>query len=339
MPVVDVKSAGDFSKLQEKCGVLVCHFQAEWAPQCKQISDVISELANQPDTKDVVYCNIMAEEVPEVSQKMSITAVPTVVVTNTAQEGSPAAVVGRIDGAKPAELTTLVKKLAAKASLTSTGIGSGSVATKNGSAPEDINERLKKLVNSAPCILFMKGSPENPKCGFSRTTIELLARHNAKYSTFDILTDEEVRQGLKTFSNWPTYPQLYIAGELIGGLDILKEMDASGELANILPKKQNLDERLKSLVNQAPLMVFMKGNPENPRCGFSKTLMEILKEVDLPFSTFDILTDEEVRQGLKTYSNWPTYPQVYVKGELIGGLDIIKEMKADGSLADALKGV
>ncbi|KAF2357436.1 Monothiol glutaredoxin-related [Trinorchestia longiramus] len=115
-------------------------------------------------------------------------------------------------------------------------------------------------------------------------------------------------------------------------------MDASGELAGMLPKKQNLDERLKSLINKAPLVVFMKGEPENPRCGFSRTLMEILKEINLPFFSFDILTDEEVRQGLKTFSNWPTYPQVYVKGELIGGLDIIKEMKADGSLLDALKG-
>ena len=66
--------------------------------------------------------------------------------------------------------------------------------------------------------------------------------------------------------------------------------------------------------------------------------MHILKEVDIPFSTFDILSDEEVRQGLKKYSDWPTYPQVYVNGELIGGLDIIKELKESGDLVSSLKG-
>ena len=66
--------------------------------------------------------------------------------------------------------------------------------------------------------------------------------------------------------------------------------------------------------------------------------MHILKEIDLPFSTFDILSDDEVRQGLKKYSDWPTYPQVYVNGELIGGLDIVKDLKESGDLVSTLKG-
>lgn len=79
-------------------------------------------------------------------------------------------------------------------------------------------------------------------------------------------------------------------------------------------------------------MVFMKGNREAPRCGFSKTLVQIMNDTKVDYETFDILQDEEVRQGLKTYSDWPTYPQVYVDGELQGGLDIIKEMQASGEL-------
>lgn len=71
-------------------------------------------------------------------------------------------------------------------------------------------------------------------------------------------------------------------------------------------------------------MVFMKGSPDTPRCGFSRTLVSIFKDVNCQFGHFDILQDEDVRQGLKTFSNWPTYPQVYVNGKLIGGLDIIK---------------
>ena len=101
---------------------------------------------------------------------------------------------------------------------------------------------------------------------------------------------------------------------------------------------QDLNERLKKLVRKSPVMVFMKGNREGPKCGFSRQLMEILQPFNIPFETFDILEDEDVRQGLKKFSNWPTYPQVYVKGELIGGLDIIKDLKGSGELAATLKG-
>ena len=78
-------------------------------------------------------------------------------------------------------------------------------------------------------MLFMKGSPETPKCGFSRSIVELLRKGGVAFSSFDILTDEEVRAGLKTFSDWPTYPQLYVKGKLVGGLDILREMANSEE--------------------------------------------------------------------------------------------------------------
>ena len=88
---------------------------------------------------------------------------------------------------------------------------------------------------------------------------------------------------------------------------------------------------------------FFAGDRTTPKCGFSRQLMEILADTTvsgkaLEFSTFDILSDEEVRQGLKTFSNWPTYPQVYAKGELVGGLDIIKELKEGGELEGALLG-
>jgi len=83
------------------------------------------------------------------------------------------------------------------------------------------------LITRAPVMLFMKGSPTQPKCGFSRKIVALLDESKAQYATFDILEDEDVRQGLKTFSNWPTFPQLYIKGELIGGLDIVQVQHAS----------------------------------------------------------------------------------------------------------------
>ena len=79
-------------------------------------------------------------------------------------------------------------------------------------------------------------------------------------------------------------------------------------------------------------MLFMKGNPAAPRCGFSRKVAEALSSEGINFGSFDILSDEGVRQGLKLYSQWPTYPQVYVQGELLGGCDIVLEMKQGGEL-------
>lgn len=86
---------------------------------------------------------------------------------------------------------------------------------------EDINTRLGKLVKAAPVMLFMKGTPAAPQCGFSRQLVALLREKGVRYGFFNILADDEVRQGLKIFSDWPTYPQLYLDGDLVGGLDIV----------------------------------------------------------------------------------------------------------------------
>ncbi|OXB82538.1 UNVERIFIED_CONTAM: hypothetical protein H355_005793 [Colinus virginianus] len=187
---------------------------------------------------------------------------------------------------------------------------------------EDRFKRKRALIHWFLCISAQVKMSNSPS--FSKQMVEILNRHGISFSSFDIFSDEEVRQGLKTYSNWPTYPQLYVAGELIGGLDIIKELEASGELDTVCPKAQKLEDRLKSLINKAPVMLFMKGNKQTAKCGFSRQIVEIINNTGIDYETFDILEDEEVRQGLKTYSNWPTYPQLYVKGELVGGLDIVK---------------
>ena len=79
------------------------------------------------------------------------------------------------------------------------------------------------------------------------------------------------------------------------------------------------------------LLSCLQGNPDAPRCGFSQKVVSALRSIHVSFDTFDILTDEEVRQGLKEYSEWPTYPQLYVKGELLGGCDVVLEMQQDGN--------
>lgn len=318
---VEATSQHQFEDFLSKAGrnLTVVHFQATWAHQCGQMNEVMAELAKEHT--HATFVKLEAEAVPEVSEKHEITSVPTFLFFRGKEQ------VDRLDGANAPELTKKVKRLAA----------SGSPSGGAESPVVDLNQRLKKLINAAPCMLFMKGSSQEPRCGFSRQIVAILSEHNIQFSSFDILSDEEVRHGLKTFSNWPTYPQLYVNGELVGGLDIVKELAESGELANTCPKAQSLEHRLKTLINQSPVMLFMKGNKEAAKCGFSRQTLSILNNTGVAYDTFDILQDEEVRQGLKTFSNWPTYPQLYVKGELVGGLDIIKELEENGELVSTLK--
>lgn len=95
-------------------------------------------------------------------------------------------------------------------------------------------ERIKKLVDENPVLLFMKGSKLFPQCGFSNTACQILQSYNIDFETVDVLADEEIRQGVKVFSQWPTIPQLYVCGEFIGGSDIMIEMYQSGELGEMI---------------------------------------------------------------------------------------------------------
>lgn len=98
----------------------------------------------------------------------------------------------------------------------------------------DIQSELAHTVNAHKVVLFMKGSPQMPQCGFSARASQILGAYGVPYHTVNVLADPEVRQGVKTFSQWPTIPQVYIGGEFVGGSDILMEMHESGELEEML---------------------------------------------------------------------------------------------------------
>jgi len=98
----------------------------------------------------------------------------------------------------------------------------------------DILEKIKQQIDSAPIVLYMKGSPQFPQCGFSAHTVEVLKACNANFSHIDVLADPEVRANLPRYANWPTFPQLYIGGELVGGCDIVVEMYRRGELQPLI---------------------------------------------------------------------------------------------------------
>jgi monothiol glutaredoxin len=98
---------------------------------------------------------------------------------------------------------------------------------------ETATDRIASDIKSSDVVLFMKGTPVFPQCGFSAAVVQILSEVGVKFKSFDVLKDPELRQGIKEFSNWPTIPQLYVKGEFIGGCDIIREMHASNELESL----------------------------------------------------------------------------------------------------------
>ena len=98
-----------------------------------------------------------------------------------------------------------------------------------------------------------------------------------------------------------------------------------------------IKDKIQKLIDSSPVMVFMKGTKLMPQCGFSNNVVQILNSLGIEFSTYDVLSDFEIREGIKQYSNWPTIPQVYLKGEFLGGSDILIEMYNSGKLKEKLE--
>jgi monothiol glutaredoxin len=101
----------------------------------------------------------------------------------------------------------------------------------------DVSERIRQEVSGNPVVLYMKGTPVFPQCGFSAAVVQILSHLGVKFKGIDVLADPEIRQGIKEFSNWPTIPQLYVKGEFVGGCDIIREMYETGELQQVLEEK------------------------------------------------------------------------------------------------------
>lgn len=115
----------------------------------------------------------------------------------------------------------------------STPINTGKAVTEENTGA-DLQSRIKNLIGSSDVFVFIKGTPDMPQCGFSANVIGILNHLQVPFKTFNILADMDIRQGVKEFSNWPTYPQLYFKGQLMGGNDIITEMFENGELQKVI---------------------------------------------------------------------------------------------------------
>ncbi|RMZ66950.1 monothiol glutaredoxin-4 [Pyrenophora seminiperda CCB06] len=235
----------------------VIYFHAPWAKPCEQMSIILKTLASTYSASaPICFLSLNAEELPEVSEAYDVTAVPYIVLQKDGKT------LETVSGSDASKVRAAVEKYAGAGSGQSSSLPPPQTVTRpqeNGTdstaknlagyvpdatdpktAPdysagqdaqgeqqttskEELHQRLGELVKAAPVMLFMKGTPSAPQCGFSRQTVVILREKGIRYGFFNILADDEVRQGLKEFADWPTFPQLWADGELVGGLDIVRE--------------------------------------------------------------------------------------------------------------------
>lgn len=147
------------------------------------------------------------------------------------------------------------------------------------------------MVTNNAFFMFIKGSPEQPKCKFTRKLLELLAPQSYKFRTFDILKDERIRQWLKFYSNWPTFPQIYLNGKFVGGVDIVTELIETGEFDFMVPEKARKpapEVEVRELLAQHKVLVLIEGTTENPTSPESKELVAMLHRHGVKFVALDL---------------------------------------------------
>ncbi|KAG8699667.1 monothiol glutaredoxin grx4 [Ceratobasidium sp. 423] len=210
--------------------VSLLNFWAQWAEPCKSMNQVVEELARTNPQLLTLSIEADFKSNEDIAESFNIESVPTFLVLKGHN------LLSRIDGADAPALTTAIKTHANQAPrglATSDKVPEAPAPAKE-ETTEELNERMRGLMNQSKVVLFMKGTPDAPRCGFSRQTVAILREQNVEFTHFDILTDESVRQGLKVLNNWPTFPQIIVKGELIGGLDVLKESIENGELQELV---------------------------------------------------------------------------------------------------------
>lgn len=218
----------------------VVYFWAPWASPCTEMTAILESKVKAFPAFSFISVLVDEEDGTALTEEYKIEAVPTILFIKDKKE------LERIEGFHPDKLQACLHQYQEKDKGTLSSMAADTSKTQTatnhptppplGSTEKTVSQlspeqckRLDTLVRSAPVMLFIKGSPSHPQCGFTRQLITLLAPFGIPYSYFDIISDETVRSDMKLYSDWPTFPQIYVQGQFVGGLDILKGMIESSE--------------------------------------------------------------------------------------------------------------
>jgi Grx4 family monothiol glutaredoxin len=217
--MLKVESAEQWAELKQTRGRgLVVHFEADWCEPCVDLNKFLESQTSA--FSDVTFARVDAGQLGDVAEAEEVSSVPHIVMYRPEGAAQHLERVAEISGAKLQPI---------EANLNT--IYGNKERRENHASMEDF---LKYQINKNRVVVFLTGTPSRPRCGFAGRLIEMLDSYDLAYSYYDVMADDEACQALKKFSDWPTYPQVYVNGELIGGMDICKEMHEKDELAAAL---------------------------------------------------------------------------------------------------------
>lgn len=304
----------------------IVNFHAPWAGPCAQMNVVFAELHQQ--YSKVRFSTAAAEAVPEVTARYGISTVPTFLMFGLGR------LVRRQDGADALKLC-------------------GHIEWLSGASRQELEDGACEMyARKGEVTVVMKGNAERPRCAFSKQMVEVLRKAGVVFESVDVLEEGFLREEMKRWAGWRTYPMLFARGKFVGGVEVVRELAEEKRLTEalegavvemgrtgrtwggevVVDDGERVRRRMEVLTKGAQVMVFMKGVKEAPRCKYSKKVVALLKEQGVEFESVDVLADDEVRQGMKVFSEWPTFPQVYGGGNFVGGVDVVEELAASGDL-------
>lgn len=201
-------------------------------------------------------------------------------------------------------------------------------------------EKLKKSIESHNVVLAVQGGAENTEQEEGKQLVTLCKANFKDYVIIDSKQfDENLLAHLKESHLGSPINVAFINSEPISSVEALQKYieENHQSIQKSKTEQEIIFEQLEAITKRSRIMLFMKGTPDHPQCGFSQRVVDTLNKYSIPYGHFNILSDPLVREKLKDYSKWPTYPQLYVNGKLVGGHDIIMELHNDGDLQDILK--
>ncbi|CCE61274.1 hypothetical protein TPHA_0A01910 [Tetrapisispora phaffii CBS 4417] len=223
--ILEITDEEQFIEVTTNCRdnkIISLYFYSNEAKACQSMSTVYCALGEDPRFGNYLFLSIDANKLTSIAKNFEIESVPFFVFVKNDE------MIYELSTTSPKEFVDFLPKLELELKVVMESMPEREnydelIDESDEETEEELNERLKMLTNAAPVMVFLKGTPSDPKCGFSRQIIGILRENNLRFGYFDILKDKSVRDGLKAFSDWPTFPQLYINGEFQGGLDIIKE--------------------------------------------------------------------------------------------------------------------
>ncbi|KAJ6023858.1 thioredoxin [Penicillium herquei] len=224
---IEITSKTDLSSYLEsfpRTTLLILHLYTPWTSYTTNLGPLLSSLASQcPATTPptIAFLNINVKKMLEIAKEYGVSKAPCILFLQNGEI---------LESIKELNLNpTVINSAIHRYSGINTSLVPATPA-KPALSPERLAAvfiRLKTLVRIAPVMLFMKGTPQSPACRFSRRLVASLNERDIEYGSFNILTDDDVREGLKEFGDWPTYPQLWVDGEMVGGVDVVCFLDSS----------------------------------------------------------------------------------------------------------------